>query len=107
MCFVKYIRKPAVNTGHRLFDKIKLNDFEEHSQAVTEKMLLNLEQKKKKNLASHSDINRLNRRIYDKKDTKMNKCLFSEYIKSFFFGIPVNTAACTALEALRKQRVLV
>lgn len=47
MCFVKYIRKPAVNTGHRLFDKIKLNDFEEHSQAVTEKMLLNLEQKNK------------------------------------------------------------
>lgn len=24
--FVKYIRKPAVNTGHRLFDKIKLNE---------------------------------------------------------------------------------
>lgn len=49
MCFVKYIRKPAVNTGHRLFDKIKLNDFEEHSQAVTEQMLLNLKKLKKKN----------------------------------------------------------
>lgn len=24
--FVKYICKPAVNTGHRLFDKIKLNE---------------------------------------------------------------------------------
>lgn len=24
--FVKYIRKPAVNTGHRLFDRIKLNE---------------------------------------------------------------------------------
>lgn len=69
MCFVKYIRKPAVNTGHRLFDKIKLNDFEEHSQAVTEQMLLNLKNliKKKPNLASHSNINRLNSRIYDKK----------------------------------------
>lgn len=49
MCFVKYIRKPAVNTGHRLFDKIKLNDFEEHSQAVTEQMLLNLKNLKKTN----------------------------------------------------------
>lgn len=73
MCFVKYIRKPAVNTGHRLFDKIKLNDFEEHSQAVTERMLLNLKNLKKKqqnktNLASRGDKNRLNGRIYEKKE---------------------------------------